>query len=96
MIFPNEFLIKLSFRELQVGVPVSDDNGVVYGNSVTAAQQGIAQVTMSRIFMACPGNLCSMLGIKLSKINIWMRIQLVRERSQIRNFDPVSERSLTN
>lgn len=34
-----------------------DDNGVVYGNSVKAAQEGIAQVTLSRIFMACPGEL---------------------------------------
>ena len=46
-----------SFRELQTGVPVSDENGVVYGNSVKAAQEGIAQVTLSRIFMACPGKL---------------------------------------
>lgn len=42
-------------RELKSGVPVADENGVVYGNSVNAAQQGIAQVTLSRIFMACPG-----------------------------------------
>jgi Sideroflexins len=48
-----------SFRELKVGVPVADENGIVYGNSVTAAQQGIAQVTLSRIFMACPGKLSS-------------------------------------
>jgi len=27
----------------------------VYGDSVTAAQQGITAVTLSRIFMACPG-----------------------------------------
>lgn len=38
---------------------MSDDNGVVYGNSVNAAQEGIAQVTLSRIFMACPGELAS-------------------------------------
>lgn len=44
-------------RELKSGVPVSDDNGNVYGNSVNAAQEGIAQVTLSRIFMACPGEL---------------------------------------
>lgn len=43
------------FRELKSGVPVSDENGVVYGNSVRAAQEGIGQVTLSRIFMACPG-----------------------------------------
>lgn len=42
-------------RELKEGVPVADDNGVVYGNSVAAAQEGIGQVTLSRIFMACPG-----------------------------------------
>lgn len=34
---------------------MADDNGVVYGDSIIAAQQGIAQVTLSRIFMACPG-----------------------------------------
>jgi hypothetical protein len=61
VIMCNEFLIEKSIfssRELKNGVPVSDDNGKVYGNSVNAAQQGIAQVTMSRIFMACPGEFC--------------------------------------
>jgi Sideroflexins len=47
----------MRMQELSEGVPVSDDNGVVYGNSVKAAQEGIAQVTLSRIFMACPGKL---------------------------------------
>jgi hypothetical protein len=47
----------MRMQELSEGVPVADDNGVVYGNSVKAAQEGIAQVTLSRIFMACPGKL---------------------------------------
>ena len=51
----SKLSIDFVFRELQTGVPVSDENGVVYGNSVKAAQEGIAQVTLSRIFMACPG-----------------------------------------
>jgi len=45
----------MRMQELKNGVPVTDDNGVVYGNSVAAAKEGIAQVTLSRIFMACPG-----------------------------------------
>lgn len=55
----------MNFRELKNGVPVADDNGVVYGNSVNAAQQGIAQVTMSRIFMACPGKIAKLFQLSL-------------------------------
>lgn len=43
------------FRELKSGVPVADENGVVYGESVKAAQQGITAVTLSRVAMAAPG-----------------------------------------
>ncbi|XP_070508998.1 sideroflexin-1-3 [Chironomus tepperi] len=45
----------MRLQELKNGVPVIDENGKEYGSSVTAAQQGIAAVTLSRIFMACPG-----------------------------------------
>ena len=42
-------------REIQEGVPVSDIDGKRLGNSKTAAQRGIALVTVSRIGMAAPG-----------------------------------------
>jgi len=42
-------------REIQEGVPVSDIDGKRLGNSKTAAQRGIALVTISRIGMAAPG-----------------------------------------
>lgn len=50
--FCNKLLI---FRELREGLTVVDENNNEYGESVTAAQQGIAAVTFSRIAMACPG-----------------------------------------
>ncbi|KAG8523607.1 Sideroflexin-3 [Galemys pyrenaicus] len=41
-------------RELQVGIPVTDEEGKRLGHSVTAAKQGIFQVVVSRICMAIP------------------------------------------
>lgn len=41
-------------RELQVGIPVTDEAGQRLGHSVTAAKQGIFQVVVSRIGMAIP------------------------------------------
>ncbi|CAH6950289.1 Sfxn3 [Phodopus roborovskii] len=41
-------------RELQVGIPVTDEAGQRLGHSVTAAKQGIFQVVISRIGMAIP------------------------------------------
>uniref|UniRef100_F6WXZ7 Sidoreflexin n=1 Tax=Ornithorhynchus anatinus TaxID=9258 RepID=F6WXZ7_ORNAN len=41
-------------RELQVGIPVTDEKGHRLGESVTAAQHGIVQVVVSRIGMAVP------------------------------------------
>ncbi|XP_073096649.1 sideroflexin-3 isoform X4 [Manis javanica] len=41
-------------RELQVGIPVTDEEGQRLGHSVTAAKQGIFQVVVSRICMAIP------------------------------------------
>ncbi|KAM6186742.1 sideroflexin-3 isoform 1-T1 [Rhynchocyon petersi] len=41
-------------RELQVGIPVTDEAGQRLGNSATAAKQGIFQVVISRIGMAIP------------------------------------------
>ncbi|GAB1302472.1 Sideroflexin-3 [Apodemus speciosus] len=41
-------------RELQVGIPVTDEAGQRLGYSVTAAKQGIFQVVISRIGMAIP------------------------------------------
>ncbi|XP_069913470.1 sideroflexin-3 isoform X4 [Oryctolagus cuniculus] len=41
-------------RELQVGIPVTDETGQRLGHSVTAAKQGIFQVVVSRICMAIP------------------------------------------
>uniref|UniRef100_A0A8C6AAG2 Sideroflexin-3 n=1 Tax=Marmota marmota marmota TaxID=9994 RepID=A0A8C6AAG2_MARMA len=41
-------------RELQVGIPVTDEAGQRLGHSVTAAKQGIFQVVVSRICMAIP------------------------------------------
>ncbi|XP_037015364.2 sideroflexin-3 isoform X2 [Artibeus jamaicensis] len=41
-------------RELQVGIPVTDETGQRLGHSVTAAKQGIFQVVISRICMAIP------------------------------------------
>jgi len=42
-------------REIQEGVPVTDIDGKRLGDSKTAAQRGIALVTISRIGMAAPG-----------------------------------------
>ncbi len=41
--------------ELANGIPVFTEDGEVVGSSVKAAQSGIAQVVVSRIFMAMPG-----------------------------------------
>ncbi|XP_004866398.1 sideroflexin-3 isoform X2 [Heterocephalus glaber] len=41
-------------RELQVGIPVTDEAGQRLGHSVTAARQGLFQVVISRIGMAIP------------------------------------------
>ncbi|XP_045147444.1 sideroflexin-3 isoform X2 [Echinops telfairi] len=41
-------------RELQVGIPVTDEEGQRLGQSVAAAKQGIFQVVISRICMAIP------------------------------------------
>uniref|UniRef100_A0A8C0XPZ0 Sideroflexin-3 n=1 Tax=Castor canadensis TaxID=51338 RepID=A0A8C0XPZ0_CASCN len=41
-------------RELQVGIPVTDEAGQRLGHSVTAAKQGIVQVVISRVCMAIP------------------------------------------
>lgn len=41
-------------RELQVGIPVTDEAGQKLGQSATAAKQGIFQVVVSRIGMAIP------------------------------------------
>ncbi|NXA79788.1 SFXN1 protein, partial [Thryothorus ludovicianus] len=42
-------------RELQFGIPVTDEDGTRLGDSSKAAQQAIAQVVISRILMASPG-----------------------------------------
>lgn len=44
-----------SFRELKVGIPVTDENGTRLGESTNAAKQAITQVVISRILMAAPG-----------------------------------------
>ncbi|KAF3827851.1 hypothetical protein GH733_001086 [Mirounga leonina] len=41
-------------RELQVGIPVTDEDSQRLGHSVAAAKQGIFQVVISRICMAIP------------------------------------------
>lgn len=66
----THYALRCFLRELKNGVPVADDSGKVYGNSVNAAQQGIAQVTMSRIFMACPGEIIVMILLKLFSYKI--------------------------
>jgi tricarboxylate carrier len=46
----------MRMQELKLGVPVANQDGTeIYGNSVTAAAEGIGLVTFSRIAMACPG-----------------------------------------
>jgi len=45
----------MRLREIQEGVPVTDIDGKRLGDSKTAAQRGIALVTISRIGMAAPG-----------------------------------------
>ncbi|RMB96611.1 hypothetical protein DUI87_26676 [Hirundo rustica rustica] len=42
-------------RELQFGIPVTDEDGKRVGDSCKAAQQAITQVVISRILMASPG-----------------------------------------
>eukprot|EP00069_Balaena_mysticetus_P004661 bmy_17587T0 len=43
-----------SLTKLQVGIPVTDEQGQRLGHSVAAAKQGIFQVVVSRICMAVP------------------------------------------
>lgn len=43
------------FRELQHGIPITDENDNRLGESTKAAQQAISQVVVSRILMASPG-----------------------------------------
>lgn len=50
----NLFLL-LVFRELQHGIPITDENDNRLGESTKAAQQAITQVVVSRILMASPG-----------------------------------------
>lgn len=45
----------LVFRELQHGIPITDENDNRLGESTKAAQQAITQVVVSRILMASPG-----------------------------------------
>lgn len=45
----------LVFRELQHGIPITDENDNRLGESTKAAQQAISQVVVSRILMASPG-----------------------------------------
>ncbi|KAG8227826.1 hypothetical protein J437_LFUL008470 [Ladona fulva] len=45
----------MRMKELQEGVPVTDENGNKIGESKVAARTGIASVTLSRILMASPG-----------------------------------------
>ena len=42
-------------RELTNGIPVFDKDNVRLGESKAAAKSAIAQVAVSRIFMAVPG-----------------------------------------
>uniref|UniRef100_A0A3P8TRJ8 Sidoreflexin n=1 Tax=Amphiprion percula TaxID=161767 RepID=A0A3P8TRJ8_AMPPE len=42
-------------RELQHGIPITDENDNRLGQSTKAAQQAISQVVVSRILMASPG-----------------------------------------
>jgi hypothetical protein len=51
----NAFAHGLFYRELKVGIPVTDENGNRLGESENAAQQAIVQVVISRILMAAPG-----------------------------------------
>nr|XP_025865290.1 sideroflexin-1 [Vulpes vulpes] len=43
------------YRELKIGIPVTDENGNRLGESANAAKQAITQVVISRILMAAPG-----------------------------------------
>lgn len=49
------FALLLDSRELQHGIPVTDENDNRLGESTKAAQQAISQVVVSRILMASPG-----------------------------------------
>uniref|UniRef100_A0A3Q3IQR6 Sidoreflexin n=1 Tax=Monopterus albus TaxID=43700 RepID=A0A3Q3IQR6_MONAL len=42
-------------RELQHGIPITDEKDIRLGESTKAAQQAISQVVVSRILMAAPG-----------------------------------------
>jgi len=45
----------MRMHEINDGVPVSDEDGNVLGNSAIAAKSGITQVVFSRVGMASPG-----------------------------------------
>lgn len=49
------FIHILVCRELQYGIPITDENDNRLGESTKAAQQAISQVVVSRILMASPG-----------------------------------------
>lgn len=56
------------FRELQHGIPITDENDNRLGESTKAAQQAISQVVVSRILMASPGmgtNACLKASLKV-------------------------------
>lgn len=50
-----DLIFCLSSRELQHGIPITDENDNRLGESTKAAQQAISQVVVSRILMASPG-----------------------------------------
>lgn len=52
---PISFALLLFSRELQHGIPITDENDNRLGESTKAAQQAISQVVVSRILMASPG-----------------------------------------
>lgn len=51
----TKFVHVLVCRELQYGIPITDENDNRLGESTKAAQQAISQVVVSRILMASPG-----------------------------------------
>lgn len=53
--FLIKFALPLFIRELQHGIPITDENDNRLGESTKAAQQAISQVVVSRILMASPG-----------------------------------------
>jgi hypothetical protein len=47
--------IDIYFRELEIGVPVFDEEGNLVGDSKKAAKKAVTQVVISRNIMAAPG-----------------------------------------